>query len=369
MRPIRRRCTSRIALLLSASSFLFSCCDKGDCACFIPQLRRECNMQFPRRLMEWLKAHREGIMLVSTVLILLFAIVGTAGVFYAGRSLQLQYRQYQEEHFNRQQGPISLAWHTLADANEKGIDIGQSNAILFLMKNTLWTGNVTLNGSQLDLEQSDPNERLSIELQRSTLCGTSLTVYITPNSSISLQNSLLRGSELIGRFTNAFAMGADFDHAIFSQVRIPKSKFVAANMNSAVIYGGSFEKADFQGADLRNLKTVRGTEGAGTDYDDTTTYLGWLYTAPDNEDYPPIFGSASADYFRQERLSEDAVRLVDFRGARFLNADIRGADLSNSTITQSQVDEAAPIELPNYQPGLWYKRFVSLKLGLKTIEM
>lgn len=135
-------------------------------------------------------------------------------------------------------------------------------------------------------------------------------------------------------------MGADFDRAYFSQVRIPKGNFIAANLNSVEIYGGSFEGADFQGADMRNVRTFRGTQGAGTAYNDNEPYAGYVdYAYP--ADFGPIFSSASTDYVNsQEGYDPEAIRLVDFRGARFLKTDIRGADLSNSTISQTQVDEA-----------------------------
>ncbi len=291
-------------------------------------------MRLLRDSAQWIWAHREGVTLLSTVLLLVFAAVGTAGVFYAARSLELQYRQYQEENFNREQGSVSLAWRTIADANQQVIEIGQSDAVNFLTKKSRFDGHITLDRSVLTI-YDEPRNQIYINLDRSTLCGTNLYVYITRGSSISLQHSLLRGSRIGGRLIDLFGIGADFSHALFYQPRIANSNLVAANLNSATFFGGSFEKADFQGADLRNARTFRGKEGAGTVYNDAEFPSTGYYDTYSPDDFPPIFASEFSDYFKDKGgYDPDEIRLVDFRKARFLKAEIRGADLSNSNIDQ-----------------------------------
>jgi hypothetical protein len=72
---------------------------------------------------------------------------------------------------------------------------------------------------------------------------------------------------------------------------------------------------------------------------------------------PSIFASAS-DKVPGSEVDDDgqAVALVDFRGARFLRADIRGADLTNSTIAQAQVDEACADQTTKLPTGVTLKK-------------
>jgi uncharacterized protein YjbI with pentapeptide repeats len=287
----------------------------------------------------WVLGHPDRATLICTILILLCAIIGTAGVFYAAQSLKIQSTQYQEEEFNRKQGAINLAWHMIADANLKLSELGQSEAILFLTQNGLLKGNVTLQRSKLYLSQPDPAKGLDIDLHRSALCGTSLYFYTLPNTSASLANTLLRGTRLSGRLVHPEFTGSDLQQALLDNVRFPKANFIAVNLKSGIITGGSFENVDFQGADMRNVQTRRGFRGAGTKYDDLDFELGFTdYAYP--VDYPPIFKSITDNLPWQSWTYADEDHLVDFKGARFLNADLRGADLTNSTINQAQIDEA-----------------------------
>jgi uncharacterized protein YjbI with pentapeptide repeats len=311
-------------------------------------------MKWMRVIGGWLWQHREQILFVDHFVILAIGSIGVASVIFASRSFYLQAKIYEEQSFNREQGALSLAWHTVADANNTPSEIGQSNAILFLLTRGALGGKITLNRTQLTIHQTIRDRQMYVDLSESSICGTNLYLNVALGSNVNLRFALIKATKISGRLIQTYAMGADFQSSSFDNVRAPRMAFIAANLRNAVFMGGSFEKADFQGADMRGVETYRGYSGAGDVYDDQVIFVPGSvadgYYSEDSE-YPAIF-SKDSNLSPLERDHDviDTVYLVDFRGAQFLKTDIRGADLSNSTISQKQVDEAcadAATKLPN----------------------
>jgi uncharacterized protein YjbI with pentapeptide repeats len=300
-------------------------------------------MKWLKAIGEWLWQRREQILFIDHFLFLAIGCLGVASVIYASRSFNLQARIYEEQSFNREQGAVSLAWHTIADANNNVSEIGQSNAISFLLRRGALNGKITLNRTQLTVRQRTMNESLYVNFSNSNICGTNLFLGVATNSEIILSNTLLKGTKVSGRLIGTYALGTDFNFSTFDNVRAPRMIFMAADLRKVKFVGGSFEKADFQGADMRGVETYRGYSGAGSTYDDNGMEYGWGYFTEGlpETDYPVYF-SETSDFspWRQDVDVSNTVYLVDFRGARFLKADIRGADFSNSTINQIQVDES-----------------------------
>src|SRR4051794_35288438 len=123
---------------------------------------------------------REVITFACTLVLVALGIIGVGGVFYAARSVSLQYKQYEEDRFSREQGSINLAWRTLADADGKPNEIGQSGAMKFLINKGALTGNIKLNGSQFYVDQYESDRGLFIDLYKSSFCGTSIRMHTTP---------------------------------------------------------------------------------------------------------------------------------------------------------------------------------------------
>jgi uncharacterized protein YjbI with pentapeptide repeats len=313
-----------------------------------------------RQVLAWVWARQQHITFIATLAMVILGVVGIASVIYAAQAVRLQYRQYEEEAFNREQGSASLAWRTIADANLNPSEIGQSNAFRFLVLKSQMNGNVTLDGSSLSIHQASISEKLNINLSSSNLCGSTLDVLITSHSRIGLENSLLIGTRITGRLMHADFTGADLQQALIKNVRAPWVKFIASTLIGTDLVGGSFEDADFQGANLTGLQTHRGFEGASPSwgfnpadrsYNDDFLPPGYAFETyiPDRED--AVFSKPSKWEVNDETFGH-AVSFVDFRRARFLKADIRGADLASSTIDQAQVDEACADQTTKLPDGI-----------------
>jgi uncharacterized protein YjbI with pentapeptide repeats len=304
-------------------------------------------------------ARQQQITFIATLLLVLLGLIGIGSVIYAGQAFRLQSRQYEEEAFNREQGAVSLAWHTIAEANLNPSEIGQSNALSFLVLKSQLAGNVTLSGSSLAIYLGRVEEPLFINLSNSNLCGSNVHLRVNAKSTVTMANSLLLGTRLAGWLMHAEFSGADLNKAQLNGVRAPSASFIAANLKSATFVGGSFENADFQGADLSDTRTYRGYQGAGTNYDQVGAVSDDYYGSGDiSLDRPPAVFASASDKVPGWEADDDgqAVALVDFRGARFLRADIRGADLTNSTIGQAQVDEACADQTTKLPTGVTLKK-------------
>jgi uncharacterized protein YjbI with pentapeptide repeats len=193
----------------------------------------------------------------------------------------------------------------------------------------------------LTLHQETKNEPISVDLSGSNICGTNLFLSVLADSRIYLSYALFKATKISGQLIKTYAVGANFQSSSFDNVRAPHAILMATDLRKVKFIGGSFERADFQGADMRGVETYRGYSGAGTAYNDDGTEYGWSYFSEDSDDkdYPVYFSEASdLSPWKQDVDISNTVYLVDFRRALFLKADIRGADLSNSTINQMQVD-------------------------------
>jgi uncharacterized protein YjbI with pentapeptide repeats len=317
-----------------------------------------------RAIGEWFWQRREQILFIDHFLILAIGCIGVASVIYASRSFYLQAKIYEEQSFNREQGAVSLAWHTIADANNNASEIGQSNAVAFLLKRRSLAGKITLNRTQLTLHQETKNEPISIDLSGSNICGTNLFIIVLSNSRIYLSYALLKATKISGQLIKTYAVGTNFQSGSFDNVRAPHAILMATDLRKVKFIGGSFERADFQGADMRGVETYRGYSGAGTVYNDNGTEYGWSYFSEDSDDtdYPVYFSEASdLSPWKQDVDISNTVYLVDFRRARFLKADIRGADLSNSTINQTQVDEACADDTTKLPKGVHVSNYCTLE--------
>ena len=297
----------------------------------------------------------ESIKLTAAIASVVLGLVAVIGVLNTAKSVRLQYQLYEEETFNREAGAVALAWRALSDANSRPIEMGQSSAFKYLTSKGLMNGNVSLTGSRLSIHQQSADHPITIALNRSNLCGSEFILTAGPESIITFQHSLLISSRLTGRMIGVDFTAANLERSEFYLVRARNGVFIAADLNKAELRGGSFERADFQGANLTGLQTYRGYSGAGTKYADDIYGSGNLYSGyPETDSLPPAYFTSPTDDISNLLGNYDTgdanIYLVDLRGARFRNALIKGADLSNSTINQAQVDEAcadSTTKLPN----------------------
>lgn len=272
-------------------------------------------------------------------------------------------RQYVEEGYSRHEGSSSLAIHTIGEANNKPYELGQSAALAYLAYINRLSGNITLNKIYIsfDTDSSVNSEVVSnlhgiilVDLSKSSLCGTEITNWRNEqlSSVFGFSYSLMKSTVLHDYFKGSDFLAADLSNSTFNNVFSPYSRFAAATLRGTTFHGGIFQNTDFQGTDLRDVKTERGYVGAGYIYYGGT----WIQTfTPDNPEWPVIFGKdmSTLDSLKIVGRATDEsadTRVVDFTNARFLYADLRGANLLNSNISQKQVNEACADDttlLPN----------------------
>ncbi|WP_374254252.1 pentapeptide repeat-containing protein [Xanthobacter sp.] len=261
----------------------------------------------------------------------LFAgFLSAAGAIAAAVGVWLQFAAYKEEEFVRRNGAISLAWSIIRDSNGVMHDVGQATSLEFLAYQGQLFGDIVLNNSVISAF-GFKNTIYRSNLSGSQFCHTSIHLSSFYNVNISRSkfiNSFL-GSV---RMYDAKAYGSRFDSTSIFQMDASRSSFVAASFVGASIHGGVFSDADFSGADLRglitrpmyvafeNLAGKRPFDQSVSDAEALSVLEKFLPLASDSPESPKI--------------------LVNFSGAIFNDADIRGADLRNSNLTQSQLDSA-----------------------------
>jgi uncharacterized protein YjbI with pentapeptide repeats len=288
---------------------------------------------------------RRCVATVKANLTLIFSIVGviisTIAATYASLGFYQKREQYESEKFSRAQGQLTLAWHTISEANGKKYEIGQSDSLRYIASQVDWNSfdlHITLNNSVVNLSSTAKTQYLW--LSHSSLCGTKIS---NTNAQVYLSYSFLIRTEFIGDLNYAEFIGSDLQNSLFTNVVAKRGNFMAANMDEAKMKGGAFRYANFTGASMRKLITQRGVRGFGSpDYD--VLYSSDYSLANDDDPWEPVFGKDSADEVLVRYGLKDDPRsdsfLVDFSGATFTAADLRGAHLENSTITQLQADQA-----------------------------
>ena len=280
--------------------------------------------------------------------ITLVAAITAAAV--AAMAFALQRKEYDEQSFVRSQGSINLAWRTLDAANNHLYEAGQSAALLYLSNIGQLQGHLTLINTAIGVNTYDSDTSrfryAFVNLKDSALCGDEIASRSGPVVMYDFSHSVLRNTTLSGNFTSSDFVAADLRNAVFTDVTMTNARFAAGMLENSVLHGGVFANSDFQGATLRGLKTERGSVGAG--YVPKATYGsgGYMdgYYVLGRMDWPLLFdkniGQEEAlATLGMARTSADNY-LVDFSGARFTQADLRGAHVENSNITQRQINEA-----------------------------
>jgi uncharacterized protein YjbI with pentapeptide repeats len=306
-------------------------------------------IQLVRNLSDRLKAvsWRPIYSLINIANITLIAVVCAGGI--TAMSFRLQRLDYDEQAFVRNQGSINLAWRTLSEANDHQYEMGQSSALLYLANIGHLQGHLTLINSTIEINTYDSGTakytNAFISLDNSALCNDAIANWSGEAVRYGLQHSILRNTKFSGTFSSTDLLGADLRGAKFIDVDMTNMRAAAAMLDNVEFHGGKFAQADFQGATLRGLKTERGFVGAGSpDYD--SAYLDTYSDYPGQPVWPILFdkdkglkevltdlGMATSETIRDDYL-------VDFSGARFIQADLRGAHLEKSNIRQKQVNEA-----------------------------
>ena len=297
---------------------------------------------------------------LSAVAAAVAAVGSVVGVIIGVKALMLQTSEYDEAAFVRSQGSINLAWQTLEEANDHLYEIGQSAALLYLSELNQLHGELALTNSGIVVipynKNTSQDESVSIDLSDSALCGDD--IYGDISVTYNFRRSILRMVSLDGAFVSNDFVGADLRNAKINNVEMGNAGFIAATLEDAVLRGGDFAGADFDGATLRGLKTERGVIGVGL------TFADFWFGNSSSEDHalgdsspedhalwhrvwPRVF---DPDMGRIEALKKlgmlyggtdaENIHLVDFSDASFKHADLRGAHLENSNITQEQVKEA-----------------------------
>ncbi|MFH3480264.1 pentapeptide repeat-containing protein [Xanthobacter variabilis] len=275
---------------------------------------------------------------------ILAGLLSAAGAVAAAIGVWLQFAAYREEGFVRQYGAFSLAWTIVKDGNGIDHDIGQGAALQFLFDQGQLYGDISLVNSlilSVILGSADREARLS----SSTFCGTHFLFVSMINANIRQSN-----------FTNAHmstvflhgvhAYGSHFDNVYFMKTYADDASFVAASFVRAVVHGGSFKGADFSGADLKGLLTMpllgSSKKGGGAP----------AFDRPFDQNISNA-EALSAIELDLPLAPADAIETpVDFTEAKFDHADIRGADLRSSNITQRQVDVACADETTQLPDGV-----------------
>jgi len=180
----------------------------------------------------------------------------------------------------------------------------------------------------------------------------SCAIVFRPIASFSY--TLLRRATLRGSFISDDFLAADLQQSRFVDARAINARFAAANLRESVFIGGFFGDTDFQGADLRNVKTERGTIGFGSQ-DHGGYYFSEDYT-PGRIEWSSLFDpqlgvNDMLAAVGRTPTAEGGTFLVDFSKADFRSADIRGAQLQNSNIAQAQINQACADGTTRLPPG------------------
>ena len=276
--------------------------------------------------------------------------VGAVSIYYTRKALDnliVQQQRYWEERFARAQGSFSLAWKTIGEANNQPFELGQSKALMYLAESSELPGHVVLNNSSLSFYRNTDtaaSRPMYFNLQYSEFCKTKISSGLSEKEAEYVMSFVdLRQAQLSGIFHWADFLGANMEAAVLEGMEAENGRFAATNLDRATLRGGRFRGVDFQGANLRGIKTERGYVGDGA----STYGSGFeLYTMDQHPAWPLLLDRTIGvtDALRSagvwELAGEDRKYIVDFTDARFLFADIRGADLRNSNISQTQVNQA-----------------------------
>jgi uncharacterized protein YjbI with pentapeptide repeats len=297
-------------------------------------------------------------------------IVGAVAIYTNIQSIAIiekQRQQFEDGQYERQQSSIALAWRTIGGANGQAFELGQSASVIHLAQIGELRGNITLNGSYLDfsapqasslLRKIARSEAIWVNLDKSAFCKTTIEKFGPQNDLVFLNSkySLLRQSTLVGYFVSDDFLAADLRSATLRNLIATNARFAGADLRRVTFQGGQFSKADFQGADLREVVSRRGSIGFGLGSSGLWSFESYT---PDSfmrgaREWPVLFENnvglsemlAAVD--RSPATSRDNY-LVDFSNANFADADLRGAKLKQSNITQAQLNVAcadATTELP-----------------------
>jgi uncharacterized protein YjbI with pentapeptide repeats len=288
-------------------------------------------------------------------------VVGAVAVYtnlHALDMMTLQQKQLDEGQYQQQQSSVSLAWRTIGDANGQAFEVGQSSALGYLASKAALSGNVTLNKSVVNLDNTwaMPNAESNTsgtvtfyDLHASAFCGTEVTTspsYVVPTKEIitpavNLSYSFARQATFRGYAIGYDLLATDLQGARFIDLHADNTRFAAADLRNVVFHGGSFVGADFEGADLRSTKFERGAFGAGApggDYYDTYSIdrpVEWPSLLAANMGLNEVLAAVG-----RRGASPDDNYKADLSKANFTAADLQGADLRESNITQPQIDQA-----------------------------
>lgn len=288
------------------------------------------------------------------------------------RMMELQKAQFAAGQYQQYQGSIALAWKTIGDANGKAFELGQSTSLYYLAASDELDGNVTLNGSSLDLvtwkswkTTSASTARAGVSmfsLAASAFCKTEISKSINRAYAprVNLSYSLLRDAKLSGTFFNDDFLAADLQGSRLVDLRAEHARFAGTDLRRAIVVGGTYHQADFQGSDLRGIRTERGATGAGYDYNADQWYGSYDvggFIDPDGIVWPQLFepnigvNDALKTIGRKGAFADGATYPVDFSRANFSGADLRGARMENSNITQAQINQACVDGTTKLPPG------------------
>ncbi len=194
-------------------------------------------------------------------------------------------------------------------------------------------GNKSRGGVNLSLVPLH-NERLdSVDFYRGNLVGIDL-------GNSQLQNAILRDTILVGaQLQGADLQGADLtrtdlNHADLSDTALQNATLTQAmlqhgalrnallnqaDLRRAVLANTQLDRAQFDGADLNNADLSGATGSNGTDFTDA--------------DLDAIHGKYLE--LQNARLINTAFRSADLANAKFNGSDLRAADFSGATLTDS----------------------------------
>ncbi len=311
---------------------------------------------------------REHIAPASAVISVFVAIlVGGVATFTNVNSLRMMTRQQEQidaGQYQQYQGSVALAWRTIGEANGKAFEVGQSASLYYLAQSDELPGNVTLNRSYLSLtntrvQQLDTQVPHYFDLTKSSFCGTEIVKLPLKDRTIaraSFSYSFMRNATLQGWFRSDDLLAADLQEARFINSRADNVRLAAADLRKVVFSGGLFRDADFQGADLRGVRTERGNVGAGSEQDDGSYYDTYSYEGGTKIEWPSLFDPQKGlnevlATLGQSTYTEGGSYLVDFSNSNFHAADLRGAHLQNSNISQSQANQACADESTELPTG------------------
>ena len=292
---------------------------------------------------------------IGSALAIPVGIAVFATLIYSERGYEIVKQEHEEGRFARDQGAVSLAWHTLNDTRGITYEIGQSAAFNYIAGHGSFFNNINLNRTTLHIDV--PESMTILSLSDSRFCEASIDIISAPLLVMSRSN--FTRSTLRGNWNGVNLFESNFSEAILDGIISTSLDLTGANLQSVRIVGGVFHFADFRGADLRKLKTVTGRYGAQSRREDSATdmpkdnYYGGVELLPYGEFRSAVFDKSLTDqqvaseYVEGNSQESD---IVDFRGSLFDHADLRGADLKNSNIGQSQIDAACADDTTQLPP-------------------